>query len=258
VQCFRHTSILFVFLFLPPWRWQHERPKRRWTFFIKITYINQSSYVGILIYFVYLINSQNIEHTKMYETNRGHVKEGWNIVYHRTAGGFGTVWCWLGCARHCSWSLLGSTDLAITALETLLQCPRLGLPFEQLQVYFSSLLIAWFNSCVFTLSLSFFLIIYPSGNLSCCLSPTATCTQNAPKCPAASPGCVTYFLVSSGRYCLFMWKCWALLVLKLEAPGCHSQGTRPSPLWDFTGFINLGYLAGGIFGRCPVLISPET
>jgi hypothetical protein len=33
-------------------------------------------------------------------------------------------------------------DLTITALETLLQCPRLGLAFEQLQVYFTSLFIS--------------------------------------------------------------------------------------------------------------------
>ena len=173
-------------------------------------------------------------------------------------GGVGTVWCWVGSARHCSPSVLGSADLAITALEPLLQCPRLGLAFEQLQVYFSALFIAWFNSCVFILSLSFFLIIYTSGNLSCSLSPTATCTQNAPKCPDASPCRVTYFVVSSGRYCIFMWKWWALPVLKLKTPVCHSQGRSPSPFWDFTGFINLGYVAGGIFGRCPVLISPET
>ena len=195
-------------------------------------------------------------------------------------GGIGTLRCWLesarhcswsvldsarhcswsvlDSARHCSWSVLDSADLAISALGTLLQCPRLGLAFEQLQVYFSSRVIASFNSCVFTLSLFFFLIMYSSGNLSCCLSSTATCTQNAPKCPAASLCRVTYFVVSSGRYCIFVWKWWALLVLKLKTPGCRSQGRSPSPLWDFTGFINLGYLVNGIYGRCPVLISPET
>jgi hypothetical protein len=57
---------VYVFLFLPPWRWSHESPKHICDHDkIKLHPYNQSEFVGILIYFRHLINARDMENSKL-------------------------------------------------------------------------------------------------------------------------------------------------------------------------------------------------
>jgi len=59
---------VFVFLFSQPWEWPWVAKKCRWLLHNKITFIYPSALVGLLKNVIYLINAQNMEHTKLSES----------------------------------------------------------------------------------------------------------------------------------------------------------------------------------------------
>jgi hypothetical protein len=67
VEWLKQTLIIFISLLSPPCRWPHDWPKHVGDrYAIKLHPQHQSAFVGLLTYFMGLINAQNMEYFKIY------------------------------------------------------------------------------------------------------------------------------------------------------------------------------------------------